>query len=201
MQADAGLDILLVHVDAHTLAGSSAVAGGATAASAVLTWADRTLRYLNNSTAFRDSVLLTLLASPGASGPLEDVPSPLVQRCGADVPLHARTPRPHATPGSKAAGGDGAAPQQQQQQQQHNFRGRSSIPLPLQSWQQLGGVPLAIDVGRPLLAARRLPGVLRRDGAARFSLAEAPCGSGAIVIDRLIPEIAYKLGRAPKYGA
>eukprot|EP00878_Enallax_costatus_P039094 GHUV01044619.1.p2 GENE.GHUV01044619.1~~GHUV01044619.1.p2 ORF type:complete len:125 (+),score=26.38 GHUV01044619.1:527-901(+) len=74
---------------------------------------------------------------------------------------------------------------------------------PLQSWQQLGGIPLNIDPQRPVLCMRRLPGVVRRDECARFSLQECCSNSGllGLVTDRLIPEIAYKLGRAPKYGA
>ena len=55
----------------------------------------------------------------------------------------------------------------------------------------------------PLLLVRRLPGVVRRDRAAKLSLAEAAArgGMGAMLLDRLLPEMAYKLARAPKYGA
>lgn len=45
--------------------------------------------------------------------------------------------------------------------------------------------------------------VLCRDGTDRLTFAEADArsGLGTILIDRLMPEIAFKLGRAPKYGA
>ena len=43
----------------------------------------------------------------------------------------------------------------------------------------------------------------RRDEAAQLSAAEAVArgGGGCILLERLLPELAYKLGRAPKYGA
>jgi hypothetical protein len=43
----------------------------------------------------------------------------------------------------------------------------------------------------------------RRDGAARLSAAEAAArgGGGCILLERVLPELAFKLGRAPKYGA
>jgi hypothetical protein len=50
---------------------------------------------------------------------------------------------------------------------------------------------------------RRLPGVIRADACRRLGLAEAAArgGLGPVVADRLLHEVAYKLGRAPKYGA
>lgn len=55
----------------------------------------------------------------------------------------------------------------------------------------------------PMLVVRRLPGVVRRDRAGRLSLAEAAArgGMGCVLADRLLPEMSYKLARAPKYGA
>lgn len=43
----------------------------------------------------------------------------------------------------------------------------------------------------------------RRDEAVRLSAAEAATrgGGGCALLERLLPELAYKLGRAPKYGA
>lgn len=74
---------------------------------------------------------------------------------------------------------------------------------PVQSFEQHGGAPIDVDTRQPLLVVRRLPGVMRRDKATRCSVAEclSKGGMGCILADRLIPEIAYKLGRAPKYGA
>jgi len=74
---------------------------------------------------------------------------------------------------------------------------------PLQSWQQLGSGSVAVDPSSPALCVRRLPGVIRCDRAQRLGLAEC-CSRGGMVgtlADRLLPEIAYKVGRAPKYGA
>lgn len=192
-QADAGLDLLTVHLDLHTLlqqqqdtnqgAGSSGSISTATApaAAAALSWADKTLRYLNNSSAFKDTVLLTVLATPGSS-----------QQPGA-IPLLAATGGCELSPRVGTA-----APGQQQQQQPER-----KVLRPLQSCEQLAGKPLAVSQQRAILCLRRLPGVIRRDECSRFSLSECCSSSGglALLADRLLPEIAYKLGRAPKYGA
>ncbi len=44
---------------------------------------------------------------------------------------------------------------------------------------------------------------VRRDRAQRLTLGEALAsgGGGALLLEHLLPELAYKLGRAPKYGA
>jgi hypothetical protein len=98
------------------------------------------------------------------------------------------------------------------------------LPRPLQSGQMLGGarVPLlrwwrrgtagggganaaASTAPAPTPAAvcaRRLPGAVRACGARRLALREAVhSGEGAVLMERLLPELAYKLGRAAKYGA
>ncbi|KAG2490051.1 hypothetical protein HYH03_011516 [Edaphochlamys debaryana] len=77
------------------------------------------------------------------------------------------------------------------------------VSRPLQSFEFLGLERLAVDVRAPLLVARRLPGVVRRDHAQRLAVKEAVAagGMGAIAADRLLHELAYKLARAPKYGA
>lgn len=195
-QADVGLDVLTVHLDLPTLlqqqqglakheppgsAGSSTTAtppAAAAAAAAVLSWADKTLRYLNNSSAFKDAVLLTVLVTPGSS-----------QQPGA-IPLLA------AAGGGVLSPQVGAAAPAQQQPERRVLR-------PLQSCEQLAGKPLAVSQQRAILCLRRLPGVIRRDGCTRFSLSDCCSNSGslALLADRLLPEIAYKLGRAPKYGA
>ena len=73
----------------------------------------------------------------------------------------------------------------------------------MQSCEQLAGKPLAVRRQQAVLCLRRLPGVIRRDGCSRFSLGDCCSSSGtlALLADRLLPEVAYKLGRAPKYGA
>lgn len=168
----------------------------AAVAAAVLAWVDRTLRYLNNSSAFKDAVLLTVLATPG-SIMLPAVPTLLA--AGGGEPIN-----PNAVLAQAAAGDVGgscaASGQQQLQQVQQQHR---VVLKPLQSWEQLGGHALAISKQRPMLCLRRLPGVNRRDGCVKFSLQECCSSSGTLglVADRLLPELAYKLGRAPKYGA
>eukprot|EP00967_Tisochrysis_lutea_P040043 scaffold48030_cov15-Tisochrysis_lutea.AAC.1 len=62
---------------------------------------------------------------------------------------------------------------------------------------------IEIAHGAPAVVVRHLPGVIRRDRAERMKLSEAHQrgGQGTILADRLMYEIMYKLGRAPKYGA
>jgi hypothetical protein len=78
-----------------------------------------------------------------------------------------------------------------------------SLPRPLQSGQLLASSPIQPLSGTTTaLCARRLPGAVRRCGAERFSAREARArGEGGVLMERLLPELAYKLGRAAKYGA
>lgn len=87
----------------------------------------------------------------------------------------------------KAGGGDDVPP----------------VLRPIQSWQVAGSCEVAADTRRPLLCLRRLPGVIRTDGCGRLGLVECCVagGMGPILADRLLAEVAYKVGRAPKYGA
>ncbi|WIA31621.1 hypothetical protein OEZ86_002505 [Tetradesmus obliquus] len=228
-QADAGLDMVVLHLDAASSSSSSTEQQQqqqqgpqdqqqqhlqephpVAAAVELLAWLDRTLRYLNNSSAFKDTVLLTVVATPGAAGPLPAA-VPLLQAAGG-VPV---PELPSGAAQQKDTHGQQEQQQQQQQQQQRlagtAAQGAAVVLLPagrpvlrpLQSWQQLGGEAIAVDARRPLLCMRRLPGVIRRDGCNRFSLAECCSSSGVLglLADRLLPEVAYKLGRALKYGA
>jgi hypothetical protein len=153
----------------------------------VLGWVDKTLRYLNNSSAFKDAVLLTVLATPGSSQQPVDIP--MLAALGGTV-VSSLTPSGHA---------QALEHQDQQQQQQQQRR----VLKPMQSCEQLAGQPLAVNRQRAVLCLRRLPGVIRRDDCSRFSLQDSCSSSGslALLADRLLPEVAYKLGRAPKYGA
>ncbi|KAI8470765.1 MAG: hypothetical protein J3K34DRAFT_508772 [Monoraphidium minutum] len=225
--ADSGLDMLVIHVDVHTAAqryaqsaqsaqhaqrqaahtqhaqqqqqqqqqqegpaptaGGPDTAGGGGAlddtARAAAEWADRVLRYLNNSPAFRDAVLLAFVLTPAGA----DLGQSLLEPGGA--PLQ---------PGAPVGAGGGAAAAEGEE------RGTAPpVPRPLQSWQQLGGAPAAAGGRAAALCVRRLPGVVRVDGCARVGLGECLSrgGMGGMLADRLLPEIAYKVGRAPKYGA
>ncbi len=56
---------------------------------------------------------------------------------------------------------------------------------------------------KPLLPPPDAHTFLYRDEAGALSLSECVLrgGHGSILVDRLLPELAYKLGRAAKYGA
>jgi hypothetical protein len=216
-QADAGLDMLLMHLDASSSSSNSSAQQqqgpqdqqqqeqelpSVAAAVELLAWLDRTLRYLNNSSAFKDTVLLTVLATPGAAGPLPAAVPLLTAAGGCPIP---------EAPSSAAQQEDQDSQQQQKSLAGATVQGAAAalqpagrpVLRPLQSWQQLGGAEVDVDVRRPLLCMRRLPGVIRRDDCNRFSLAECCSSTGVLglLADRLLPEVAYKLGRAPKYGA
>ncbi|GIL51361.1 hypothetical protein Vafri_7361 [Volvox africanus] len=77
------------------------------------------------------------------------------------------------------------------------------VTRPVQSFELLGMEHVDTDARAPVLVARRLPGVVRRDRAERLGYREALTAGamGAMVMDRLLPDVAYKIGRAPKYGA
>lgn len=74
---------------------------------------------------------------------------------------------------------------------------------PRQSFQLCRDEPVAVREQVPLLTAQRLPAVVRVDACRQLSLAACSqrSGAGAILAERLLPELAYKMGRAPKYGA
>lgn len=167
-------------------------------AAAVLRWVDRTLRYLNNSTVFKDTVLLTVLATPGAAGQLPKTFGVLDKFAGHE--LISFRPQQRTVAGSSSE----VTKQREEAYDSYDVPAvGKGVLRPLQSWQQLAGQALQIDARRPLLCMRRLPGVVRRDECTAFSLKECAEKSGVLglLADRLVPEIAYKLGRAPKYGA
>lgn len=74
---------------------------------------------------------------------------------------------------------------------------------PRQSFQLCRDEPVRVEERAPLLTAQRLPAVVRVDACRRLTLTGCfrQGGAGAILAERLLPELAYKLGRAPKYGA
>jgi hypothetical protein len=83
------------------------------------------------------------------------------------------------------------------------------VPRPRQSFEcgaaiegtNAGAGPDVVAEGATLLVVSRLAGVTRRDGAARLAAAAASGGGGAMAVERLMHGVAFKLGRAPKYGA
>lgn len=74
---------------------------------------------------------------------------------------------------------------------------------PRQSWQTAADADVTADAQAPLLIVQRLPDVIRVDKCTRLDLHECASSGGgvAILAQRMLYEIAYKLGRAAKYGA
>jgi hypothetical protein len=139
---------------------------------------------LNQAPLFKESVLLSILATPAGQQLCQQ---PLLQPGGARIQPRAVVA---AAPGVSAPSGPSGP-------------SGMAIARPVQSFETLGGAPLAVDAHAPMLLVRRLPGVVRRDATQAFSLRECvqSCGQGALLVDRVLPELAYKLGRALKYGA
>mmetsp|Transcript_14463 Transcript_14463/g.31358 ORF Transcript_14463/g.31358 Transcript_14463/m.31358 type:complete len:439 (+) Transcript_14463:114-1430(+) len=79
----------------------------------------------------------------------------------------------------------------------------STVVRPVQSFQKLGQADIETQADAHVIVARRLPGVIRRDRSERLSLQECHMkgSQGCILADRMLPEVAYKLARAGKYGA
>jgi 2,3-bisphosphoglycerate-independent phosphoglycerate mutase len=76
------------------------------------------------------------------------------------------------------------------------------FPLPLQSFQILAGERVDVRFLYPIIASYYHETDTRQDNSKRFT--ERECEQGAnmsILADHFLPEIAYKLGYASKYGA
>lgn len=75
---------------------------------------------------------------------------------------------------------------------------------PLQTYRMKDGILLDdIRDHHPLLVVHQMDGVTRRDEAKELSFEEfyKKCGNLTILADRFLHEIAFKLWKAPKYGA
>eukprot|EP00741_Cyanophora_paradoxa_P005360 tig00000880_g5198.t1 len=79
----------------------------------------------------------------------------------------------------------------------------AALPPPQSCFFLRGAFVRNARVNGPLMTAGWHPGSVRRDGAGRFEEAEVRARGGAmrLLVDHLLPELAYKLGRAKKYGA
>lgn len=77
------------------------------------------------------------------------------------------------------------------------------VALPRQSHEVQHEAAVRVRAAGFALLAQRLPAVVRIDDVRRLGLAEVVAAGGArcVLAERLLPEVAYKLGRAPKYGA
>ena len=87
----------------------------------------------------------------------------------------------------------------------------AGVQRPAQSFEMLAPthgaehatVDPAVSLNCPLLVVRRLPAVIRVDACSRFGVVEClnHGGDGPTACRHLLPELAFKLGRAAKYGA
>jgi hypothetical protein len=171
----------------------------------LLLWVDRVQRYLNNSTLYKETVLSALVVTPPPGPPPASAASTAADAAAAE-PVGAGASERSLQRRYKAVHVQNAACKEWFVPGAGDEGCSACVQRPVQSWQQLGGQVLAggaIDVRRPMLCCRRLPGVVRRDGCSRLSLVEGFSlgGMGPLMCDRLLPELAYKLGRAHKYGA
>lgn len=161
---EADLAVLVMRVPA---AGDADAAAGA--ACAAMEWADALVRRLDRAPGFKDTSILTVVATP-PRGPAHPLPPTLTQERRALPPA------------------EGAA---------------AAVVRPLQSFEFSGTERVAADVAAPAVVAHRLAGVIRRDRVGQLTLEEAAArgGGGAIPAERMLAELAYKIDRAPKYGA
>lgn len=172
-EADDVLDLLMLHIAPQRDSGAApAPAEQFADACACVEWLDALVQQLNAQPGTREQLLLVVVLGSGGA-PLTASGS-LLRPGGGSV---------------QQAGGGGTA--------------RSGGLRPRQSFELCKDKAVAVDLAAPLLMAQRLPAVVRVDGCAHLSLADTAKqgGAGAILAERLLPELAYKLGRAPKYGA
>lgn len=155
------------------------------------------------------AVVLTPQGRPVAPGALQRGGAPL------DPSALAVTPRSLQQVGRAPAPAPAAASQLQQQVPaalaflEGAAAAAEAVPpavlRPVQSFELRGleDVGPCVQRDAPLLTLRRLPGVVRRDRAERLSVKDALAwaGLGPVLAERLLPELAYKIARAPKYGA
>lgn len=77
---------------------------------------------------------------------------------------------------------------------------QTKVTRPRQSFETNGLHQVLVDTQHPLLVVQRLQGVTRKDNVTSISAAHLGC-AGAMLVDHLLREIAYKLARSKKYGA
>lgn len=78
-----------------------------------------------------------------------------------------------------------------------------NVRRPMQSYQFSGPYEAKVDATWRAVVVHRLAGVTRRDRVQSLNFADIARsgGGGCILAERMLPEVAYKLGKAPKYGA
>ena len=165
-------------------------------AQAAIEWLDAVVMQLNLVPGFRDKVLLLVALGWGKD------PPPLLL-CAGGGQLSGLTEASDVPSGSVED-----TTVDQQRVRDSAFAG---ICRPAQSHETLaptnGAEHASVDpfmsLAAPLLVVRRLPAVIRVDRCSKLGVTEClrHGGDGSIASWHLLPELAFKLGRAPKYGA
>ena len=166
-------------------------------ACSALEWLDGMVQHLNMVPGFRDKVLLLVALGWGSSRSL-----PLLQPGGGQL---LSKDAQGMDPADNDLGDVGAG---QLHPADSVF---ASVQRPTQSFEanassagaELPATSTALASISPLLVVRRLPAVIRVDRCTQLGVAEClqNSGDGPIAAQHLLPELAFKLGRAPKYGA
>jgi hypothetical protein len=178
------MDMVLVHARDISNSHGDAPEWNVEVARAALEWLDEFIRYLDTQPGFRDTVLLTLIL-----GSTENLPSALSlhSRCSTQPESGMRNNDDGSAKGVWPNGFCKPVPKIR----------------PMQTFQFSGANKVDVDLQRCALIVHRLEGVIRRDRVTSLDAAAVSQrgGGGCILVERVLPEIAYKLGRAGKYGA
>ena len=157
-------------------------------------WLDAVVMQLNLVPGFREKVLVIVALGWSSVGS-----PPLLSQGGGQLMGITEAPAAAAANGSsldvQAARGSAFA----------------GVRRPAQSFEMLAPalgaeyatVDPSMSLTSPLLVLRRLPAVIRVDHCTQAGVAEClrHGGDGPIAAQHLLPELAFKLGRATKYGA
>eukprot|EP01023_Acetabularia_acetabulum_P064529 TRINITY_DN8366_c0_g3_i2.p1 TRINITY_DN8366_c0_g3~~TRINITY_DN8366_c0_g3_i2.p1 ORF type:complete len:354 (-),score=49.09 TRINITY_DN8366_c0_g3_i2:275-1336(-) len=175
------IDILIFHLNQSL--------GVAETPDSKLQWMDQIIRNLNMSQKFTSEVISILLLTSNESSSLGGAKKLLRKEkeiIQIGKPMQFKRKGQHSS--SKIQG------------QNQDFL---SIVRPAQSFEFLGLDNVEVDDARAVLCVKKLAGVFRCDECSKIGFKECYDKGGdiAILIDRFLHEIAYKLARAPKYGA
>ena len=166
-------------------------------ACAAVEWLDSVVQHLNTSPGFREQVLLVVALGWGSARSL-----PLLQPGGELLCRDGRCREP--ADDSLAGNADLMACLADSvfanvQRPAQSFE----AVAPLEGDDHLMLKPAIISPASPLLVVRRLPAVVRVDRCQQLGVTEClqHGGDGPLAAQHLLPELAFKVGRAPKYGA